>query len=180
MCPSFYSNTLIIRQKTMNFQYLFSVFTGTCMCGKITNCFLFCFWWFWIEVLETASDQSVFTVYGQNHTHQTKGQFIVILSIRSRILCSIILTWTRSMHLFFVPAVWWRNCTLFDIECYMMSNTLHFGHQATGTKNKCIAQVYIKVSDRRIWDWINKMTMNQPLSLPLHSYFLLSSMTFNI
>ena len=42
-----------------------------------------------------------------------------------------------------------------------MSNTSYFNHQAVGTKNKCIDQVYIKVIDRRIPDRMDKKTMNQ-------------------
>ena len=46
-----------------------------------------------------------------------------------------------------------------------MSNTSHFCHQVTDTKNKCIDQVYIKVIDRRIQDQMDKMTMNRHLQL---------------
>ena len=44
-----------------------------------------------------------------------------------------------------------------------MSNTSHFRHQATDTKNRCIDRVYIKVIDRRIGDQMDKMTMKRPL-----------------
>ncbi len=50
------------------------------------------------------------------------------------------------------------NSTLFDIAHHTTSNTLHFRHQTTGTKNKCIDRVYIKVIDRtcRIRDRMEK------------------------
>ncbi len=65
--------------------------------------------------------------------------------------------------LIFVPVVWWRNCILFDIEYHTTSNTWHFRHQTTGTKNKCIDRIYIKVIDRRIRYRMDKSTMNRPL-----------------
>ncbi len=52
-----------------------------------------------------------------------KGRFTVILCIRSSIPRSITFIYTRSIDLYFVPVVWWRNCTLFDIEYHTMSNT---------------------------------------------------------
>ncbi len=63
-------------------------------------------------------------------------------------------------------------CRLFDdeiapyltsniIQC--LSNTSYFRNQTTGTKNKCIDRVYIKVIDHRLRDRMDKMTMNQPL-----------------
>ncbi len=66
---------------------------------------------------------------------------------------------------YFVPIVWWQNCTLFDIEYHMMSNTSHFHHQTTSTKMKCIwSSLYnIKVILHRIQDRMDKMTLNQPL-----------------
>ena len=61
--------------------------------------------------------------------------------------------------LIFVPVVWWWSCTSFDIEYH----TSHFRHQTTGTKNKCIDWVFIKVIDSRIRDQMPKKTMNWPL-----------------
>ena len=43
-----------------------------------------------------------------------------------------------------------------------MSEKVQFRHQTTGTKNKPIDRVYIKVLDRRIQDRMDKMTMNRP------------------
>ncbi len=97
------------------------------------------------------------------HSLQPKGQFIVILSIWSRILRSITLIQTQLMHLLFVPVGWWRNYTLFNIAYHTMSNTSHFRHQTTGTKNIYIDRDYIKVIDHRIWDRMDRMTMNWPL-----------------
>ncbi len=52
-----------------------------------------------------------------------------------------------------------------------MLNTSHFRHQATGTKNKCIDRVYIKVIDCRIRDRMIKMIMNRPLGY-IHTPFI--------
>ena len=43
---------------------------------------------------------------------------------------------------------------------YAMLNKVQVHHQTTGTKNKCIDQVYIKVIDHRILDREDKMSMN--------------------
>ena len=61
------------------------------------------------------------------------------------------------MHLLFVPIV--RHRISNDVEY------IAFRHQTTGTKNKCIDRVDIKVIDRRIRDRMDKMTMNRPLWL---------------
>ena len=68
------------------------------------------------------------------------------------------------MHLYFVPVAYWRKCDVFYIVWYPMSNKLQFRHQTTGSKDKCIDRVHIKMIDRRIRDRMDKMTMNRPYS----------------
>ena len=62
--------------------------------------------------------------------------------------------------LIFGPVVWWRNCCLFDIEYHtiLLLNNRYISQPVP--KNKCINWVYI---DGRIWDRMDKLSMNRPL-----------------
>ncbi len=65
----------------------------------------------------------------------------------------------NALHLFFVPVVWWKCYVL----TYAILNKVQFHHQTTGTKDKCIDGVCIKVIDHRICDRMDKISRNQPL-----------------
>ncbi len=47
--------------------------------------------------------------------------------------------------------------TLYDIQWWIRCNH----HQITSTKNKWVDRVFVKVIDLRIWDQMDKISMNQ-------------------
>ncbi len=82
------------------------------------------------------------------------GAFILLLSIWSWILWSI--TFLMTLFLFVMDA-YWRKCNAFDkIGCKIFRN------QTTGIKMSALIKSYIKASDCKIWDEIEKMSMNRP------------------
>ncbi len=60
-----------------------------------------------------------------------------------------------------------------------MSNMLHFRHQTTGTKSKCIDRLYIEVIDRRIRDRNVQNDYELALSMNVVNTILITTSVFN-